>query len=157
MKNQKSLTLLFLVGIFCMGWSQETAIYTHDEKQYQKALSLYNNHQYQAAQTLFKKVGRSATDSETKANSAYYAANSAIRLNQRGADKLMEEFVVNYPTSTKRNTAYLDVANYYFETGKYPYALKWYKKTNVKGLGAKEQERFNFNNGYANFNSKKIQ
>ena len=44
---------------------------------------------------------------------------AAVRLNQLGADRLMEDFVTRYPTSTKRNSAFLDVADYYFENGKY--------------------------------------
>lgn len=50
----------------------------------------------------------------------YYIANSAIRLNKIGADKLMEDFVADYPTSTKRNTAYIDVADYYFDKENIP-------------------------------------
>ena len=134
--------------------AQETKIYSHEEKQYQDALALYNSEQYQASQVLFEKVKATTTNYETEANSSYYAANAAIRLNQRGADKLMEDFVANYPTSTKRNSAYIDVADYYFETGKYPYALKWYKKVDKNSLSRSDEERFNFNNGYALYTTK---
>lgn len=129
--------------------AQETQVYSHDKKQFQDALALYNNNQYQAAQALFEKVKATTTDYETEANSVYYAANAAVRLNQRGADKLMEDFVERYPTSTKRNSAFIDVADYYFETGKYPYALKWYKKVDQGAMSTKDKERFNFNSGYS--------
>ncbi len=145
----------FYLGMVFMGIAQETKIYTHEDKQYQDALALYNNEQYQAAQTLFQKVKNTARDGETKANSAYYEANAAIRLNQLGADRLMEDFVEQYPTSTKRNNAFADVAFYYFETGKYPYALKWYNKVEQSALSRGEMERFNFNYGYSLFASKK--
>jgi TolA-binding protein len=137
------------------GYGQESKIYTHDLKDYQEALALYNNKQYQASQTIFEKVGAQTKDLETKANSAYYVANAAIRLNQIGADRLMEDFVERYPTSTKRNSAFLDVADYYFQTGKYPYALKWYAKVDETSMSRKDRERFYFNNGYALFSSKK--
>jgi len=152
----KKITALFLVfsGMVFMGTAQETKIYTHDQKMYQDALALYNNEQYQAAQTLFQKVKNTAKDGETKANSAYYEANAAVRLNQLGADRLMEDFVEQYPTSTKRNNAFADVALYYFETGKYPYALKWYNKVDQGALSRGEMERFNFNYGYSLFASK---
>ncbi|MGS0524820.1 CDC27 family protein [Zobellia nedashkovskayae] len=138
-----------------MGIAQETKIYTHDQKQYQDALSLYNNEQYQAAQSIFAKVKDNTKNLETKANSAYYEANAAVRLNQLGADRLMEDFVSNYPTSTKRNSAYVDVAEYYFETGKYPYALKWYNKVEQSALSRKEMDKFNFNYGYSLYSSGK--
>ena len=144
-----------IMGFIWIGSAQETKIYTHDQKEYQDALALYNNEQYQAAQTIFEKVKLSTKDYETKANSAYYAANAAVRLNQLGADRLMEDFVERYPTSTKRNSAYADVADYYFETGKYPYALKWYKKVDQSAMSRKEMDKFNFNYGYSLFSSKK--
>ncbi|PCE64422.1 tetratricopeptide repeat protein [Sediminicola luteus] len=154
MKHFATVILFLVTGFLHWAHGQETAIYTHADKDYQKALDLYNNKQYQASQAIFRRVGAVSEDPEVQANSAYYVANAAIRLNQTGADKLMESFVERYPTSTKRNTAFMDVADYYFETGKYPYALKWYRKADVRSLGQKDRERFDFNNGYALFNGK---
>ncbi|MGJ8735424.1 tetratricopeptide repeat protein [Zobellia laminariae] len=154
LKKITALIPVFL-GMVSMGIAQETKIYTHDQKQYQDALSLYNNEQYQAAQSIFAKVKDNTKNLETKANSAYYEANAAVRLNQLGADRLMEDFVANYPTSTKRNSAYVDVAEYYFETGKYPYALKWYNKVEQSALSRKEMDKFNFNYGYSLYSSGK--
>jgi TolA-binding protein len=131
------------------GHAQESKIHTHHQRQYQEALSLYHHKQYQAAQTIFSRVKHQASDMETRANSAYYEANAAVRLNQIGADRLMEDFVENYPTSTKRNSAFLDVADYYFENGKYPYAMKWYGKADPSTLSGKDRERYNFNMGYS--------
>ncbi|MBQ4914270.1 tetratricopeptide repeat protein [Maribacter sp. MMG018] len=147
--------LPMLMGVVWVGIAQESKIYTHEQKDFQDALALYNNEQYQAAQTIFNKVKSTTKNEEIAANSAYYAANAAVRLNQRGADRLMEDFVEKYPTSTKRNSAFADVAEYYFETGKYPYALKWYNKVDQSALSRGEMDKFNFNYGYSLFSSKK--
>ncbi len=154
---RKKITAFSLVclGMLFSATAQESKIYTHHQRQYQEALDLYNNKQYQAAQTLFEKVNGSTSNEETEANSAYYVANAAVRLNQLGADRLMENFVANYPTSTKRNSAFMDVADYYFENGKYPYALKWYKRVGQSNIPRKDRERFNFNMGYSLYASKK--
>jgi len=154
MLKKKSALLLVFISTFNFLSAQKSEIYTHNQKEYQQALALYNNEQFQAAKAIFEKVKYSTKDPETEANSAYFAANAAVRLNQLGADKLMEDFVENYPTSTKRNAAYADVAEYYFETGKYPYALKWYKRVDQSSLSRAEMEKFNFNYGYALFSSK---
>src|SRR5690554_387647 len=68
----------------------------------------------------------------------------------------MEEFVEKHPTSLKRNSAYLDVANYYFDNGKYSQAQKWYEKVDTTNLSRSEQERFEFNNGYVYFKAKQF-
>ena len=129
-----------VLGLVAMATAQETKIYTHEQKAFQDALALYNNEQYQAAQTIFNTVKTSTENEEI-----------AVRLNQIGADRLMEDFVEKYPTSTKRNSAFTDVADYYFQTGKYPYALKWYNKVDQGALSRGEMEKFNFNYGYGCF------
>ncbi len=155
MLNRLTAIFPIFLGMVSIGLAQETKIYTHEDKAYQDALALYNNEQYQAAQTVFGRVKNTTDNLETKANSAYYEANAAVRLNQLGADRLMEDFVEKYPTSTKRNSAFADVAEYYFETGKYPYALKWYNKVDQNALSRKEMDKFNFNYGYSLFSSGK--
>ncbi|RAV30710.1 tetratricopeptide repeat protein [Sinomicrobium soli] len=143
-----------LVASCCFLWTataQLSEVYTYTDKDYEKALELYHNKQYGAAQRIFEKVRLSTRDEELAANSAYYTASSAIRLQQAGAEKLMENFVEDYPTSTKRNTAYIDAGDYYFSHGKYPQALKWYDKAEAQGLGTGEEDAFTFKKGYALF------
>lgn len=145
---------LFLFLSFS-SFSQQTAAYTNNLVAYNQALELYNNQQYLAAQSLFDKIKSKTNDETVKSDCAYYIANAAVRLNQQNADQLMEDFVVNYPTSVKRNSAYLDVANYYFENGKYSHSQKWFDKVDQSTLSRSEQEKFNFNNGYVYFKAKR--
>ena len=74
---------------------------------YQKALTLYENEQYQAAQALFSRLQNVETDEQLQVNSQYYYAVSAIKRNQAGSEELMETFVRENPTSTKRNNAFV--------------------------------------------------
>ena len=144
------VTISFLFGgMFFCATAQETQIFRHQDKYYQNALALYDSQQYQAAQNLFNSVRETTNNKEVEANSTCYAAGAAIRLNQRGADKLMEDFVNRYPTSIKRNSAFIDVGDYYFESGKYPYALKWYNKIDRTNIRRSDSNRLNFNMGYA--------
>ena len=142
-------TLVFTVCQITL--AQQTEAYTNDLVEYQKALSLYNNNQYLAAQSLFRNIKKDAETDALKSDCDYYIANCAVRLNQQNADKLVEDFVENYPTSTKRNTAFLDVADYYFVNGKYAYAKKWYDKVDENSLARSERDKFSFNNGYVAF------
>lgn len=153
-KNLISLSffLLFITSIS----AQQTAAFTNDLLEYNKAIELYNSDQFLAAQSLFSKIEMQSNDVGVKGDCAYYVANCAVRLNQQNADKLMESFVENYPTSIKRNDAFINVANYYFENGKYSYARKWYDKVDEGSLGRSERERYNFNNGYAYFKNKRF-
>ncbi len=148
----KYITWVFFLTLLSFGaLAQQSAIYTNDLVQFNQALALYNNKQFLAAQNLFDTVRDRVEDEHIDAECTYYIANCAVWLNQKGADGLMEDFVTKYPTSIKRNAAYLDVANYYFDNGKYAYARKWYDKVETGNMSRAEQEKYNFNNGYAYF------
>lgn len=142
--------LLFSTILF----AQETSIYTSEFKDYQKALTLYNNQQYKAAQSLFDDIKYETEDETLKSDCSYYIANCAVRLNQKNADDLIEDFVEEYPTSTKRNTAFLDVADYYFENDAFSYSRKWYEKVDEMSISRPEQDKYNFNYGYSLYATK---
>ncbi|MBI6116854.1 tetratricopeptide repeat protein [Salegentibacter maritimus] len=154
MTPNKILLFVVLVCFSFNGISQRSANYTHDLAEFNKALELYNNQQFLAAQNLFDEVKEQTEDEKIEGDCAYYIANAAVRLNQPGADRLMERFVSRYPTSTKTNSAYRDVADYYFQTGKYSLARKWYNKVDENSMSRAEKQRFYFNNGYAYFRAK---
>ncbi|WP_114492862.1 tetratricopeptide repeat protein [Candidatus Ulvibacter alkanivorans] len=145
---------LFLL-ITTLSFSQQTAVYTNELVDYNKAIELYKNNQFLAAQNLFTRVKSEAEDETIQGDCAYYIANCAVRLNQQNADALMEDFVQEYPTSIRRNDAYINVANYYFENGKYSYALKWYDKVDDANVPRSERDRYHFNVGYAYFKAKR--
>lgn len=134
--------------------AQKSAIYTHDSKDFDKALTLYNDNQFASAQLIFEKVKTVATNEELKSDCFFYVANCAIRTNQPNADVLMERFVEDYPTSRKQNQAYVGVAHYYFAQGNYPKALEWFEKVDENNLSYKEQDQYNFQKGYSFFSAK---
>ncbi|MDW8851794.1 tetratricopeptide repeat protein [Flavobacterium sp. MMLR14_040] len=134
--------------------AQKSAIYTYDLKDFDKALALYNDKQYASAQHIFEYVKNQATTEEVKSDCAYYIANCAIRTNQANADELMEKFVEDYPTSTKQNQAYIEVAHFFFEQGNYPKALQWFDRVDESYMSKSDQDKFNFQKGYSYFNAK---
>ncbi|TCN57470.1 hypothetical protein D0809_12885 [Flavobacterium circumlabens] len=146
--------LLPIVLISTIVSAQKSAIYTYDLKDFDKALALYNDKQYASAQHIFEYVKNSATTEEVQSDCAYYIANCAIRTNQANADALMEKFVTDYPTSTKQNQAYVEVAHFFFEQGNYPKALQWFDKVDESYMSKSDLDKFNFQKGYSYFNAK---
>ncbi|WP_405200622.1 tetratricopeptide repeat protein [Christiangramia sp. LLG6405-1] len=157
MTLKKAYLLVVFISFSFSGICQQSAAYTHELVDFNRALELYNNEQYLAAQNLFDEVMDETDDEKIKGDAAYYIANAAVRLNQPGADRLMENFVTRYPTSTKTNSAYLDVADYYFQTGKYALSRKWYDRVDENAMSKKDRERYYFNNGYAYFRSNQFE
>ncbi len=155
MQKKNWFIFLLWLALNSNALAQKTEIYTHDLKEYNRAIELYKEKQYQSAQIIFKKVSEEKISDEVQSDCAYYIANCAIRLNQPNADLLMEKFVADYPTSSKHNQAYIEVAHYYFDEGKFPQALQWFEKVDESNLTAGEREKFNFQKGYANFSGGK--
>ena len=146
--------LLPLAGITSVS-GQQSEIYTHKLSEYNNAILLYKDKQYQSAQILFDRVKQNNNDQEVQSDCAYYIANCAIHLNQSNADELMERFVADYPASTKQNQAFAEVAQFYFEQGKYPQALEYFDKVDESALTYQEIEKFNFQKGYSYFSANK--
>lgn len=146
--------LLIIIGIETVS-AQQSAVYTYELVDYNKAVLLYEEKQYQSAQIIFNKVKDKNPDQEVQSDCAYYIANCAIRLNQMDAEQLMEKFVDEYPTSTKQNQAFLEVAHYYFEQGKYPFALKWFDKVDENSIFDLDKDKYNFQIGYSYFSANK--
>ena len=155
MRKLSWLFLLFLLLQSAAVSAQKSAIYTHELKEFDQAVTLYKESQYQSAQIIFDKVKLQNVSNDVKADCAYYSANCGIRLNQSGADEAMERFVRDYPTSPKQNQAFIEVAQYYFEQGKYPQSLEWFDKVDESTLSYEEKDKFNFQKGYSFFSAGK--
>jgi len=151
----KAITILFILWQLIPLRAQETLNYTNDLEAYYHAIELYHNKNYVAAQHSFNTVKHQFDSaSEMRANCDYYAANCAVRLGQYNADELMQNFVDKYPNSTKRNDAFLEVANYYYNAGKYSFALKWLKQVNQNSMARGKFEDYLFKYGYSLFATK---
>jgi len=136
--------------------AQKSEIYTHDSKDFDKALYLFKEAQYPSAQIIFEKVKSGAANEELLSDCSYYVASCAIRTNQAGAGDLMERFVLDYPTSIKQNQACIEAAYYYFNQEDFYQALHWFEKVDEGYLNSSDRDRFNFKKGYSFYSLKNI-
>jgi len=144
---------LFFIQIASL-YSQQSIINTYPLKDFDKALSLYEDKQYTSAQIIFKQVKETATTQGLEADCAYYIANCAIRTDQDNAEELINRFVEDYPASRKQNQAFIDVAYYYFDHKEYKEALHWFERVDESVLLDSERNKFNFEKGYTYFDAK---
>lgn len=156
---QKFFVVVLSFFIYC-GKAQNTEIDTHNAVTFHKAVDLFSNKQYAAAQTFFKKVKGNNSNEILDKNAAdldYYIAKSAIYLNQPNAEYLIENFVANHPSHPKNKKLYFDLGNYYFDAGKYANTRKWYQNVDFNSLSKNEKDTYNFNLGYALYASKRYE
>ena len=151
MRNVLMLFFLFFMAEIPQISAQQSAIYTNSLSEFDNAFKLFKDKQYQSAQILFEKVKQNNNSQDVQAECAYYIGICAIHLNQNNADELIEKFIKDYPTSSKTNQAYIEVAQYYFEQGKFPQALQYFDKVDEDALTYEQTEKYTFQKGYAYF------
>nr|WP_315253093.1 tetratricopeptide repeat protein [uncultured Flavobacterium sp.] len=144
---------LFFVQISSL-FSQQSAIKTYPLKDFNRAVSLYEDQQYASAQIIFKQVQKTAKTEGLQSDCAYYIANCAIRTDQDNAEELINSFVEEYPSSRKQNQAFIDVAYYYFDHREYKEALHWFERVDESILKESERNKYNFQKGYTYFDAK---
>lgn len=153
---------IYIISIFCLLFialplsAQQTEYYQNPEERYRMGLELYHKKQYVAAQKEFEAIveySRGA-NSEMAVNAEYYAAICAIQLFNADADYKLEEFVRNYPTSSRINEAYYTMADFQFKRRKYKKAIEWYEKIDTYKIKGEQLNEYNFRLGYAHFMQK---
>lgn len=85
----------------------------------------------------------------------FYEISTDLRLNRPGAEKKLAAFMIDNPTSYLTETAYYDLASYYFQNGKYTYALKWFTKIKDADVASSKRADYYFNKGYTFFATKR--
>lgn len=149
-KRNHFLYLSLLLSAFSTQ-AQESTIYRNASDKYDHAVALLKEKQYAVAQILFDQIITSETNTELEANSAYYSAHIALQLGQDAAGNKIQNFVYDYPTSSKQVLALLDLSTFYFNQGDYEEALRYANQINPVVLSPAQQDRLNFQKGYGFF------
>ncbi len=144
MNYKQILGFFAIILLGYMDIAQQSAVYTNDFAEYNKTIDLYNNHQYKAAQKLFKEVKGEAKTISLESDCTYYIANCAVRLNQSNAlerselNKIIGESYFNleqYGTSSKYINEYIGFNSRLDELQAYFLLEK------LKGLAESNQQR----------------
>jgi len=151
MKIKKIIIVALTFFSFIAIKAQQSIGYTNETFDFDRAVFLYKEKQFLSAQILFNQIKQKTTNAEIESDCTYYMASCAIHSEQNGADLLLESFVENYPTSTKRNNAFQEIGNYYFNQGDYENTLAWLEKVDQNNLSKEDKEKYNFEKGYAYF------
>ncbi len=164
-KNQFISFLLILFTANCLAQTNSKQLELNSK--YTDALNLLDNQKYVAAQKLFEEVehaidvhGIAKENKEItllKINAEYYAAVCGLELFNANAEKLLLQFVINYPDNPCSKLASFDIGNFYYRQLKYKEALEWYAKTDASNFSQSQRTEFNFKNGYANYEEEKYE
>ncbi len=134
--------------------AQKSTIYNSNFKDLETAVSLYNAGQYASAKFVLNRINTNLVSQEIQSDCLYYTAMCTIRERQPNGGDLMERFILENPTSTKKNQACVEIGHFYFQQENFEKALLWYDKVDEMYLGRSESEKYNFQKGYSFFVAK---
>lgn len=129
---------------------------TKTERLYKKGMELIDHANYGAARHVFTDFLSIASPTDSRRGDAeYYIAFAALGLGHTDGEKLIDQFITNYPANIKSATAYYDLANFFYNEKNYSKASLYFKKVNFPALSSDQQNQAHFKWGYSFFNLKK--
>ncbi|HYG03427.1 MAG TPA: tetratricopeptide repeat protein [Chryseosolibacter sp.] len=153
----RSLFLLTFFFLTYQTFSQHQLSQTKNERLFQKGYELITHAQYGAARKIFSEYLDNTTSGDPRrADARYYVAFSALSLNHTDGEKLIDQFVSDYPSSPRATTAYFDLANFFYDEKSYSKASVYYRKAEFGSLTSSQQNEGHFKWGYSYFNLKRF-
>jgi TolA-binding protein len=147
------ISILFVISIVASVSGQQTVFPAGDNSLYKRGLKLYHHGKYSAAQQLFHGIaGRyEGTNTELAAGSQYYEAMCALKLFNKDAEFLVNNYISANVESPLTNGAYFALANYFYQSKSFGNALDYYEKVDRLQLAKNDLPEYYFKSGYCYF------
>ena len=146
------LTLVFLATSFLPLWSQLGL----NKVPFSESSYYYGSDNFAQANQYFNLVDFYPSLRPQTTAADFYKISTDLRLNRPGSEKKLSAFMIDNPTSYLTETAYYDLASYYFLNGKYTYALKWFSKIKDTDVASTKRNEYYFNKAYTLFTIKRF-
>ncbi|MDK2842013.1 MAG: hypothetical protein PWQ17_1518 [Anaerophaga sp.] len=123
------------------------------ERLFYEALRHYRNGRYGVARDMFSDLQNKFTpgQSNLRAESAYYVAMAASKLENKDAEDLLKSFLIDFPESGMRPYVYKRLGDIDYEDGKFSQALRNYRYVDPEKLNRETRYDFRFKSGYCHF------
>ncbi len=129
-----------------------------DSKLFKQGQELYLQKNYAAAREILDEYLLKSKDNAEKIIEAeYLRAMSAMYLQNKDAEILLENFVKQHPEKSASKQMYFQLANHQYANRSYGDAARSFKKVNPKLLKAKDLETYHFKYGYCCYRTRKIE
>jgi len=144
-----------IVVVAILNWnisrSQSVSPLTTSEHFFKEGLELIDKSNFSAARQSFERYLENNQNGLLRADAEYYIAYCAINLYQDDAESLYDDFIREHPNHPRAESAYLELANFYYHEKNYQKAVQFYSRVNFQNLDGTKKEEAYFRAGYANF------
>ncbi len=151
--NIKKAGFLFYFFFLVMFEALPQASFSGDDlrSDFNRATDLFNKEKYAAAIRLFDDYVQSGEDESgiRLIEAEYYAALSALRLQNPDAEYRMVVFLSAHPGSPRINEARIELADYFYQNRNYRKAATWFEAVNRHELDSDKLPEYFFRYGYS--------
>jgi len=153
MKYKKLLVILLTGILYISVHAQQTLFHLQDDIDFKRGMELLEKEKYSTAQKFFSQAYERYKGQKTElgALSQYYSAFCAVRLFNNDAEFQTLQFVRDNPGHQLVNTAYFNLAGYFYARKKWDGAIKYYQHTDASKLDKEQQGEYHFKLGYSYF------
>jgi len=131
--------------------AQQSEWYDQVQREIEVAKQLYSQQKYVSAYREFEKIQKKVEPkSELYSEAEFYRSVSALHAGYRAGDKLLENFIGNYPESPYINRAWFNMGKSQFERKQYLRAIRSFDSVDRADLSASDRIEIAYQNGYAN-------
>ncbi|MEX0968702.1 MAG: tetratricopeptide repeat protein [Bacteroidia bacterium] len=136
--------LLFLLLLPGALFAQRSMVDTEPLALFKMGTELFQSQKYAAAQMQFQRFIDVSDNHALKGDASYYAAVSAMELEQGDAETLLLNFLRKYPEHPKARLVYYQLGKFYYRQNRFRDAVPWLEKLDVTALSAAERDESEF-------------
>ncbi len=155
--SKKALFFYLASFLSLTGYSQQTLVHQGPEAEMRRALELFDKEKYAAARNSFEVVLMSDVSDEQKLEAEYYRDISALRLYNKDAQHLCDEFISRNERHYRANLMRLELGHLYYDQKKYPQCVKYLSRVDFYQVSTPERYEAMFKLGYSYFIEKSYQ
>lgn len=152
-----TLALLLLLLVVNASYAQIPLTQSHDITAYDKGAELLHHRNYGAAREAFASyLATASPDDARQPDAAYGYAFASVSLGHSDGEKLMDNFIRDYPQDPRSATAYADLGNSLYLDKDYAKAVSYFSKADLSVLPHEQQVEAHFRWGYSLFNLRRF-
>lgn len=145
-----SLLLIFSSGQNILQ-AQTTRLREDPQTELNKAVELYNNNRFIAAQEILSAMPSELLNEVLRRDVDFYSALIALKLNTKDAFYQAESFKKNHRVYSQMPRLDLLLADYQFDHNRFKQAIPLYESIHLSGLDQSDIDKYNFRLGYSYF------
>ncbi len=145
------LFFLFTTTVF----AQDVLLQQKADRLFKTGTELMAQNQFAAARENFSEyLTATSQPSAQRQEAEYFRGICALNLYHTDAEKQLQDFIDNNPSSPKAALAYTDLANFFYTEKNYKKAANYFSKSDFSALTNSQQSEVHFRWGYSLFSQK---